>query len=431
MKPFFVVFFIFNLFSVVFAFTGRFFLFIVSILLAFLSGVFYCLKIRKELESINNILKDNLNSGKFEKFVLDGKDYFVVLKEYINNLYEITAPLLKMKKSALGQIRKIVDVMDFPVILLSYNGKIILYNKSAEIFLRKGCDTCFYFEVVKDIRLSDVIGRCLNTNVNNEEFGIFGRIYKITNFRNLTLTGEELVLCMFEDVTSERERERFEREFVSAVSHELKTPLSVISASSEIILDETVSVKEKRKFATLIKENAERMNDLVKKLLILTEIRSEKRFKKERINLKTVTESVLKEKSREIKKKNIVLKKELEDAEILGNSFLLSEMLGNILDNAIKYTDNGSITVLIKKENAFAIILIKDTGTGIKKEALSHIFEPFYREDTSRARVTGGTGLGLTIAKRVANLHKGNITVRSEPGKGTEFVIQIPVTKTF
>ena len=431
MKFYFILFVVFNVFSSIFAFTGHFFLFVIAMLFVLGVGIFCYAKFRKEIQAIAFHLKNSLESKQLKKFVLYERDDFAVLKGLINNLFETMQPLLYIKNSALNQIKKIIDVMDFPVILLSYSGKIVLYNKSAEFFLRIRCDNCFYFEVVKNQILSNVIGKCLNADIKGEEFGVSGRVFRVSNFRDLALTGEKLVLCLFEDVTSEREKEKFEREFISAVSHELKTPLSVINSSADIFLDTSVSEAEKLKFAELLKQNAERMNDLVKKLLVLTEIRSGKRFKKERINMKEIAELVSQSLRGKIREKRLLFEECYEDVEVVGNRFLLIEMLNNVLHNAVKYTDKGKVVFSVSKENSFAVVRIRDTGRGMKENTLLHIFEPFYREDFSRARLSGGTGLGLTIAKRVAHLHGGNITVKSKLGEGTEFLIQIPAAEMF
>ncbi len=409
-----------------FALTGHFAWYII-VLVLFFAFLFACLfRVKREIRGIALSVKKFVRDKRFEKFVLDESDVFSRLKEQINNLIEITEPLIKTKESALEQIKKITDVMDFPVFLLSSSGRILLYNNASEIFVRKGCDNCFYYEVFKSVSLSDIVGKCLNKDIKGEEFRIFGRIYSVNSFGNISLTGERSVLCMFEDVTAEKTKEKLEREFISAVSHELKTPLSVIEGAADILADKSLSSGERHKFVSLIGENARRMNSLVRNLLILTEIRSDKKFKKERINLREITEYVLKEESPSIKEKKLCVETHFEDVEIIGNKFLLTEMVRNIFDNAVKYTEIGKITFTLSFENSFAKIVVKDTGPGMSEEILSHIFEPFYREDVSRTRSTGGTGLGLTIAKRVANLHGGNVTVKSVIDKGTEFVIQIP-----
>ncbi len=410
-----------------FALTGHFVWYVITLVLFFALLLTCFFKMKREIRGIASSVKNFVKNKKFERFVLDERDIFSELKEQINNLFEITEPLMRTKEDALKPIKKIADVMEFPVFLLSGSGKILLSNNASEIFIRKGCDNCFYYEVLKTVSLVDIVGKCLNEDLKNREFKVFGRIYRVNSFGNLGLTSEKSVLCMFEDITSEKTKDELERGFISAVSHELKTPLSVIKSAADILADESVNGEEKEKFIRLIKENALRMDTLVKKLLILAEIRSDKKFKKERINLREVAELVLKEEIPFTKGKKLCIENSFEDVEIIGNRFLITEMMRNVLDNAVKYTDEGKITFLVTFENSFAKIVIKDTGPGMSEDISSHIFEPFYREDVSRTRSTGGTGLGLTIARRVANLHGGNITVKSTPGEGTKFVIQIPV----
>ena len=106
----------------------------------------------------------------------------------------------------------------------------------------------------------------------------------------------------------------------------------------------------------------------------------------------------------------------------------LSQVCYNILENAIKYTpDGGTITVVLSRMGRDAVLEITDTGVGIPKEDLPHVFDRFYRVDKARSRDTGGTGLGLSIVQQIVRLHAGSVTVQSEPGKGTTFTVQLPV----
>ncbi len=370
-------------------------------------------------------LKNAMSKNQFGKFILQKDDELVFVKEQLNNLFEIIEPLILNGKDVVNRVRDIINVINSPILLLDSKGRIVLYNKASEIFMRGKCNDCSYFEALKNMSLIDIVGHCINSNVNNRDVKIEESIYRVNSFQKADLAGEKLIFCIFTDITLLKKKNNLEREFISSVSHELKTPLSVISGAVDIISEKDVLPEERMKFVRIIKDNSERMNNLIKKLLILTEIRSTEKIKKKRVNLKNCVESILRTELDRAKQKSIFVKTNLEDVWVMGNEFLLLEMIRNIADNAIKYTDKGMVEIIVIRDS-FAIITIRDSGPGISKELLPHIFEPFYRADKSRARISGGTGLGLTIARRIALLHKGNITVKSSVGKGTEFTIQLP-----
>ncbi len=382
-------------------------------------------------------LSDNLREATSQiKYLRNGKqnnnyiirkgDDFADIKEQLNNLSDEIFPMIKNRKDIADQIKNIIDLMDSPVILLDHDGRIVLYNRASEIFMRTSCNNCFYYELLKNTILLNTVEHCLNANPGNYEFKTEGKIYQINSFRNVYIAGKKLIFCVFNDITLLRKKDNLEREFISAVSHELKTPLSVILGMSEILNEEEISDKERKKYIKSVMKNAERMNELIKKLLILIEIRASKKINKDRINLKECTETVLENERSYAKNKNITIKTDLKDVWIPGDKFLLTEMIRNIVNNAIRYTDKGYVAIKVSK-NSFATVTIRDSGIGIDSEILPHLFEPFYRGDNSRTRASGGTGLGLTIAKRIATLHSGNITVKSSIGEGTKFTIQFPM----
>ena len=404
-------------------------LFTVSIFLILLSVILILIfykKLTSEIKRVALHIQDIVHKKAYDKFVLTRVDEFVSIKEELNNLTEETVPMIQNNKDIKKQVKGIIDTMSSPVIMLDYNGKVILYNKSAEAFIRSNCEGCFYFEILKSIEFIDVIGKCLNSDLNGQEIKIGKNIYEVKSFRNVQLTGQKLIFCVFNEITLSVEKDKFEREFISAVSHELKTPLSAISGAADILAEENISPDEREQFVKIIRSSSDRMNELIKKLLILTEIRSGKNLKKSRVNLKECVNQILNTELPFAEKKGVTIKAKLEDAWVLGDEFLLTEMIRNIVNNAVKYTDKGIVDITIKKDS-FVSISIKDSGSGLNEEELTHIFEPFYRADTSRARKSGGTGLGLTIAKRIAVLHNGNITVISKTGEGAEFTIQLPL----
>ncbi len=377
------------------------------------------------LKDIEGAVKEVFSTGRLRKFTLNEGEETLFLKEQLNNLFDFIMPFLKSKNEAEEWVKELIDIIESPVIVADQSGKILLFNRAAEIFMRRKCKNCFYYEALNSMDLIDVVGKCINNTLSQKEVKILGKFYRVNSFEKKKPNGETLIACSFFDITLYREKDIFEREFISAVSHELKTPLAAIVGASEALEEENDEANRK-KFVRMIKSNAERMNNLVKNLLILSEIRIKGKRKFKRVNLKECVLAVTEASKDTAKNRNVSLKKYLKDVWVLGNEFLLTEMVRNIVSNAVKYSEGGEVQISLIKDS-FAEIIVKDSGPGISEEALPHIFEPFYRADSSRSRSSGGTGLGLTIAKRIAVMHGGNITVKSILGKGSEFIIQLPL----
>ena len=125
--------------------------------------------------------------------------------------------------------------------------------------------------------------------------------------------------------------------------------------------------------------------------------------------------------------KNIALSTALEPVEIQGDGMRLEQIVVNLVENAIKYTDEGSVKVSVSDEGEWAVFEVKDSGIGIPEESIEHLFERFYRVDKARSRSTGGTGLGLSITDKLVSLHGGSIEVKSRLGEGSTFTVRLPV----
>mgnify|MGYP000849196476 CR=1 FL=1 len=238
-------------------------------------------------------------------------------------------------------------------------------------------------------------------------------------------------IISIQDVTNIRKLEKIRTEFVSNVTHELKTPLTSIRGFIETlrngaIKDETVSDK----FLDIIDIEAERLSMLISDILQLSEIESHtKDINITTFDIKKIVSECIEILKPEADKKDVSIKTEFNDNNLFinANKDRIKQMLINLLDNAIKYNKKGgSVLVSVFKQEGCLIIKIKDTGIGIPEEHLSRIFERFYRVDKGRSRNTGGTGLGLSIVKHIVNLYNGNINVVSKINEGTTFTIILP-----
>jgi len=242
------------------------------------------------------------------------------------------------------------------------------------------------------------------------------------------------VVLVFHNVTDLRRLENIRREFVSNVSHELKTPLTAIQAYAETLLDGALEDPEHRvRFVERIGEQANRLDALIQDLLRLARIESgENVFDVRSVAIKPVVEACIEEHSAVAQSKAQRLSAEASTAElnVLADEEGLHTILSNLIDNAVKYTQEaGTIAVRWRAENGAAVIEVEDNGPGIPAEHQPRIFERFYRVDRARSRDVGGTGLGLSIVKHLVQEFGGGIEIRSQPGQGTTFAVRLPRTE--
>ena len=219
-----------------------------------------------------------------------------------------------------------------------------------------------------------------------------------------------------------------EKRFISDASHELRTPMSVIMAQTELTLEQDRNNEEYKSALEVINRQGGRMNTLIDTLLDYT--RLEQRADEYQMMPIDLSELVndLCEDMKLIKLKDIMLEYDVEPGiSIQGHKVLLTRMLQNLIDNAYKYgNDNGNIWVTLKNNKENVILSVKDNGIGISEQGIDKIFDRFYREDSSRTsskRMAYGYGLGLSMVKKIVEMHDANIRVISEEGKGSEFRI--------
>jgi two-component system phosphate regulon sensor histidine kinase PhoR len=233
-------------------------------------------------------------------------------------------------------------------------------------------------------------------------------------------------VLIFHDITDMKHVEQIKKDLVVNISHELRTPLTAIKGFVETLLDEASD--EQRDYLDIVKRHTDRLINIVQDLLVLSELEDRPAgFSVEKVDMGTVINSVVTLFEPKARQKGLSIKADIEPVIISADSFRIEQLLTNLIDNAIKYTEKGEILVGVKADGGNAIITVRDTGIGIPREHLMRIFERFYVVDKSRSRSVGGTGLGLSIAKHIATLHNGRITAESIPLTGTTFTVTLPI----
>lgn len=239
-------------------------------------------------------------------------------------------------------------------------------------------------------------------------------------------------IVVLSDVTEQSRLEKMRQEFVANVSHELRTPLTTIKTYLETLAEHPDESPELRaRFLTTLMSEVERMVRMVEDLLILS--RSESRAKEySLVSIQDILRTIYKGAHDQATAKGLALEMRLPRnlPKVLGDRDQLYRLFLNIVQNAVNYTAAGKITITASSRNLYLEVIVRDTGIGIPAEFIGRVFERFYRVDKARSRKAGGTGLGLPIAKQIAEQHGGTVNIISREGVGTEVVVPLPTANT-
>jgi two-component system sensor histidine kinase SenX3 len=245
---------------------------------------------------------------------------------------------------------------------------------------------------------------------------------------------ESLILVLADDRTAARRIEETRRDFVANISHELKTPIGAISLLAEAVEDAADDPAAVRKFASRMGIESARLTDLVRQIIELSRLQSDDPLADpEIVEIDEVLTDAVERRRLDAERRQItVAVAGAAGTRVLGNSRQLGVAVGNLVENAIVYSDTGARVVVAahvqaRSDDDYVEITVSDNGIGIPAAELDRIFERFYRVDYARSRATGGTGLGLAIVKHIAAIHGGDVTVWSQVGQGSTFTIRIPV----
>ena len=217
--------------------------------------------------------------------------------------------------------------------------------------------------------------------------------------------------------------------FSADASHELRTPLSVIYSNTELALSRDRSAEEYRESLASTFRAAKRMKTLVEGLLVLASADSGKlAIKRQAVDMAAVVEDSLAVVGQLAVDRNVTIHLEIQPAHITGDAMRLTQLVTNLLTNAVVYNKpRGRVTVFLQPSEKDVVLRIVDMGIGVAAEHLPRLFDRFYRTDASRSRESGGTGLGLAICQGIVDAHGGEISVKSEAGVGTEFIVRLPL----
>jgi two-component system phosphate regulon sensor histidine kinase PhoR len=340
----------------------------------------------------------------------------------------IAAQLEEMRKRQ-NEFAAITDNMREGLLVVDQEGLILSGNKSAGSLLGIQLKRVEYqnaLAVRRDEPFRSALEKALSGTSAETELSVGQRCLRL--FANPVKYQDAVqgVILVILDVTERADRDRLRREFTANVSHELKTPLMVISGFAEIMAGGLAKQEDMPHFAEKIYGEAQRLITLVNDIMSLSRLdEGGEVYAKEEADLLVIARNAAGRISAAAAGRKLTLTVDGEPAHIQGIPHVLDEMIFNLLDNAVKYNvEGGAVRVFVEKRPEESAVTVEDTGTGIPEDERDRIFERFYRADKSRSSAVEGTGLGLSIVKHGAALHGAKIEVQSDGKQGTRFTLR-------
>ena len=345
-----------------------------------------------------------------------------------SKLYQFHKNIVKTKKDlglALDQFILGAQALPDGVLSLDQSNHILWANKKIQrmlgIKLPDDLNKPITY-IFRDTKLLDLIDA--NDNKKSISIIIDDNKYQI----NLIEFGAENKLLICRNINNEEKSEAIRKRFISDVSHELKTPLTVIMGNSELMLNADIEQKQQKILLNATLDQVQRMNTLIADLISLNRVDTTKTIQRDKkVMVTDLKNQILSSLSSLRLKKDISFEFNIDSKKnILGSFSEVYSALENLVSNAFRYTDKGSISINWSIIKGQGVLSVTDSGIGIAKEHLTKITDRFYRVDTDRSRNSGGTGLGLAIVKNIMDHHNGSIEIKSDTSKGSTFSLVFP-----
>ncbi|HRN54131.1 MAG TPA: ATP-binding protein, partial [Gemmatimonadaceae bacterium] len=349
------------------------------------------------------------------------------LAEALKELAEQLSARLKALEADETLLVQLTESLNEGVIAVDASRMIVRINETARRLLGSRAPLPFPVdELPRALALRDALSDAFEGTVTEGvEVVISGRTLNITA---RPLSGGGAVLALF-DLTRVRRLEAVRRDFVANVSHELRTPLTIVGGFAETLVEEDVPPDTRRGFAERILGNTRRMQRIVDDLLDLSRIESGGWVPNpSKVHLDTMAADVFAAARDAADAKGLSLHAEFaaDATTVNADGTALRQVIGNLVDNAVRHTPSGRVTLFSRRHERGVVVGVRDTGVGIPLEHLPRIFERFYRVDPGRAREEGGTGLGLAIVKHLVEAHGGRVKAESVVGQGSEITALFP-----
>ena len=394
-------------------------------------------KITKPIDALTDAA-NQISEGEFgKKIYIKANDQIGQLADAFNKMSQNLDMSLSELKQRNSELEAILDSIINGIIAVDQNKNIILINRFCFDILELSSDYVAQNESMYKIIRNEEIVAMVNSAMDVGEaqtkelaYVHLDKVLRI-NVNPIYAADKEIIggIIVIQDVTQIRKLEQMRSDFVSNVSHELKTPLTSIKGFVDTLKNGAIHNPEAAmRFLDIIDIESDRLYRLINDILLLSEIESMDRDADQGVvDLQSVVEEVLDMLEQKAVEKGLSLTSDFEKRMVVSaNRDRIKQMFINLVDNAIKYTEKGVVSIKGTEIGDWVNIKVTDSGIGFDEVHKERLFERFYRVDKGRSRVQGGTGLGLSIVKHIVLLYKGKINVESTPGAGTVFDIVLP-----
>lgn len=404
---------------------------VISVLLSFLLSKTMVIPIQSLTRGANRVAEGDFS----QKIEVHTKDEIGVLTESFNDMAQQLQDTLEVIEGERNKLSTVFLHMTDGIVAFNREGVKIHYNPAAEQLLGVSLEDpdLDYSVIFGSIEEKETVLALKAPTVIRAEREIKDKTLEMILAPFVgSESGQSGILALIHDVTQQRKSEQMHREFVANVSHELRTPITNIRSYAETLEDvgEEMPPDNRAHFLQVILNESDRMVKIVQDLLMLSKFDAgdnDMRF--ENFDIANSTNNICEAIRLNVEKRDMILAVETPENAVVccGDRARIEQVIVNIITNAIRYTpDGGEISVKVGGSDHHVWVSVKDTGIGIPPEQLPHIFDRFYRVDRARSRALGGSGLGLSIAKEIVMKHGGEISIDSEPGKGTKVLIRLP-----
>ena len=351
------------------------------------------------------------------------------LKKKDQSINEITNTLKPILKGNINLQNDLIDIIDIPFVVLNHKDEVVYVNYSAKkrFKLFSSQKITHFF---RRPEFSEKIRLFKKKNVKSSEFQIelFSLPFSVMYNVKLYKISNKRIFLSFQDITELNKLENLRSDFIGNVSHELKTPLSVLLSVIELLLNQKkISVNERKQFLSILNNESLKMKSIIEDLLNLTKIESQiKKKVNEEVNLNEIIKSSIKSLGTKAKKNKIRIKFVSRKIFIIkGVIDQLNQLVQNILDNSIKYAfKNSLINIVLKTDKKYIFLIFQDQGKGIPQHIIPRLTERFYRTTEVKSKKIEGSGLGLAIVKYIVIRHQAKLKISSELNLGTKIEIK-------
>ena len=384
--------------------------------------------VRRSVEEITGFSRSLAQGDISGRLVLDGAAEFDELVRNLNAMSGELKKIIERKEEETDRLNMILKSIPDALLIINTDGAVELSNDAAEGLFGDSPRGKHFIEVVRDpvfFTLVDEVRRSLTPGLRElrvdhpEERCLTVRVSPLF-YRKDELSG---FVAIFHDMTQLKRLEQMRKDFVANVSHEIKTPVTAIKGFAETLSDGAIDDRDAAlRFLDAIRSHSERLNRLVEDLMTLSRIElGAIKIDRTEVDVAEIIDSVIETLKGRAASKGLYLRRSLKAGRvrITADRDRTVQILLNLVDNAIKFTESGGVEIGMDRDDGGDCIFVRDTGIGIPRKYLSRLGERFFRVDPSRSRELGGTGLGLAIVKHLVRAHGWGMRIESEEGKGT------------